>query len=146
MIRSIETESDKQWLVRLITSRALPFTVNITKGKTSAKTLAQVKLQMLWNREISEEMGDESPEYYRGYNKLHFAVPIRCNEDEQYRILYESTIGLLPYEKQIEAMMKPFDWPATRDMSTKMKGQFLDEVFRHWSEQGVILTIPESER
>lgn len=141
MIRSIESDEDRALLVRLINYRSIPFTVHITAGKTSPRTLEQNRLQHLWNTEISEQMGDESPEYYRGYNKLHFGVPIRC-EDEEYRLMFENSVGLLRYEQQIRAMMKPFDLPVTRDMTKKQLSQYLDEVFRRWSEQGVVLTIP----
>ena len=49
----------------------------------------------------------------------------------------------LPYEVKLSCMMEPIDMPVTRRMSKDAKTEYLDEMARHWSAQGVRLTDPE---
>jgi len=56
---------------------------------------------------------------------------------------YDAIIKPLSYEQKIAIMSEPLDMPVTRIMTTKQKTAYLDEIFRHFSEQGVILTIPD---
>jgi DNA replication and repair protein RecF len=52
----------------------------------------------------------------------------------------------IEYRRGWECMMEPLDFPITRLMDTSQKGRYLDEIYRHFTEQGVILTIPPDKR
>ena len=140
--RIVTSEYERKMLIRLIEGqKKFPFTVNISSGKH--RSIEQNRLQRKWVAEIAEQMPGESAEYWRGYCKLRFGVPIMRRDSEAFRERYDAIIRPLPYEHKIAAMMEPLDLPVTRIMKTKQKTEYLDEVFRHFTEQGVILTIPD---
>ena len=93
--------------------------------------------------EISEQLGDRTPEEARGYCKLSFAVPILKEENEAFRDKYDEVVEHLNYEAKLSLMQEPLDLPVTRLMTTAQKKRYLDEIARHFSEQGVVLTDPE---
>lgn len=142
--RIIQSDYDRLMLVKFLESKKAPFTVSITEGKH--RTTEQNKLQRKWMTEISEQRGDVTPEEVRGECKLTFGVPILRAENEAFRVEYDKVIKPLPYEFKMKLMMEPFDFGVTRIMTTKQKTDYLDRVFRHFSEQGMILTIPEDKR
>lgn len=139
--RFVDTEQARQMLILFIQAQKLPFTATLATGKH--RTTAQNRLQRKWMTEIAEQMPDEKAEYWRGYCKLRFGVPILRAENEKFRQKYDAVVKPLSYEQKIEIMSEPLDMPISRLMTTKQKTAYLDEVFRHFSEQGVILTIPD---
>jgi len=38
--------------------------------------------------------------------------------------------------------MEPLDFPVTRIMNTSQKTRYLDRIYKDFTEQGVVLTIP----
>ena len=139
--RFIDTEQARQMLILFIQAQKLPFTASIEAGKH--RTTAQNRLQRKWMTEIAEQMTGEKAEYWRGYCKLRFGVPLLRAENDEFRAKYDAIVKPLTYEQKISIMSEPLDMPVTRLMTTKQKTAYLDEIFRHFSEQGVILTIPE---
>lgn len=139
--RVIRTEYDRQLLIQFIASRPTPFTVSIAKG--AKRSTEQNRLQRLWVQEIAEQLGDRTPEEVRGEMKLHFGVPILRAEHAEFCAKYDAMVKPLPYEQKLALMMEPFDFGVTRLMTTKQKTQYLDEVFRFYSQQGLELTLPE---
>jgi len=139
--RIVENEHDRALLVNLIGSYGLPLTVNIVEGKK--RSTGQNHLQRKWCSEVSEQLGDQTPEEVRGYCKLTIGVPILRSENEIFCEKYDRIIKPHPYETKLEMMMEPLDFPVTRLMTTKQKTKYLDGVLRHWSERGLILTIPK---
>lgn len=139
--RFIDTEQARQMLILYIQAQKLPFTATLASGKH--RTTAQNRLQRKWMTEIAEQMPDEKAEYWRGYCKLRFGVPMLRAENEEFRAKYDAVVKPLAYEQKIAIMSEPLDMPVTRLMTTKQKTAYLDEIFRHFSEQGVILTIPD---
>lgn len=139
--RFIDTEQARQMLILFIQAQKLPFTASLASGKH--RTTAQNRLQRKWMTEIAEQMPDEKAEYWRGYSKLHFGVPILRAENAVFREKYDDAVKPLTYELKIKLMCAPLDMPVTSLMTTKQKTAYLDEVFRHFSEQGVVLTIPD---
>lgn len=128
-------------LVKLIKAHGLPFTANVVSGaKRSDK---QNRLQRLWMNQIAEQLPQQTSEEWRGYCKLHFGVPIMRAENEDFMRLYDEIIRPLPYNKKLALMMIPLDLPVTRDMSSKQKTDYLDQVQKHFAEQGVELVDPE---
>ena len=139
--RVIETNDDRATAVKWLESHPLPFTLSIIKGKR--RTNAQNKLQRLWMNEIAEQLGEGTPEDYRAWCKLHFGVAIRKAEDDEYAEAYDLYIRPKDYEEKLRLMAIPWDVAVTRDMTTKQKTQYLDEIYRHFTEHGVLLTRPE---
>jgi hypothetical protein len=139
--RAIRTEGDLSQLVALLRARKRPFTVTIRAGK--ARSIDQNRLQRLWCSEAAEQLGDITPEYVRGYSKLHFGVPILRFEDEGFAAAYDARVKPLPYETKVALMMEPLDMPVTRLMNTGQKTRYLDAMAAHWQAQGVRLTMPE---
>lgn len=139
--RFIQTPWDKQMLFKLIDQHKEPITVTITKGKH--RTTAQNRLQRKWVQEIAEQKGEETAEDVRGFCKLHMGIPILRNENEAFKAEYDLIIKPLPYEFKLRMMKVPLDWPVTSLMNTKQLTTYLDEIHRTYSEQGVVLTIPE---
>lgn len=138
--RFVETDADRRMLIRFIEAQPLPMVVSMSKG--GKRTLAQNKLQRKWIGEISDQLGDQTPEEVRGYCKLTIGVPILREGNEAFRDKYDAMVRPLPYEQKIAFMMLPFDFAVTRLMSTKQHTQYLDGVHRHFSEKGIVLTDP----
>lgn len=138
--RFLETDHDRRMLIRFLETQPLPLTVSLSKG--GVRTLKQNKLQRLWLGEIADHLGDQTPEYIRGYCKLTIGVPILRAENESFRERYDAVVKPLPYEQKIALMMEPLDFPVTRLMTTKQHTAYLDGVHRHFSERGIMLTDP----
>lgn len=139
--RIVEDEQARSQLLKFIAGKKLPFASSITDGKH--RTNDQNRLQRQWIMEISAQLGDQTPEEVRGYCKLHFGVPILRNENNVFKAEYDAVIMPLPYEHKLKLMMVPFDFGVTRIMTTRQKTAYLNDVHRHFSEQGLILTNPE---
>ena len=52
----------------------------------------------------------------------------------------------LTYEMKMALMMEPFDLAVTRDMTRKQLSRYLDAVMGDFTQQGVVLTMPEEGR
>ncbi len=139
--RIVETEQARGMLIRFIQNKTLPFTATITDGK--GRTTRQNKLQRKWTVEVSEQLGDCTPEEVRSYMKLAIGVPILRAENEAFRVRYDEVVKPLPYGVKLALMAEPLDMPVTRLFTTSQKKRYLDEVFRHYSEQGLVLTMPK---
>ncbi len=142
--RVIDSEYDRDMLVKFITGHTLPFTIEVVKGRR--RSVEQNRLQRLWLNEISEQLGDQTQEEVRGYCKLTIGVPILRAENETFRIKYDAVVRPLPYPMKLAIMMEPLDMPITRIMTTNQKTRYLDGVYRHFAEQGLRLTEPEPAR
>jgi len=140
--RIVTSEHERRMFIKLVEGQKPPFTASVVAGKS--RTWIQNKLQRKWMNEIEEQLTGWTSEEARAYSKLVFGVPIRRRDDADYCEKYDRIIKPMTYEAKLELMAEPMDFPVTRDMNTKQKTEFLDAVFRHFSEQGVILTIPES--
>lgn len=138
--RIIETDGQLSGLVRFLENLKPPFTVSITKGKH--RTSRQNKLQRLWCNEIAEQL-EQTPEEVRGYSKLTIGVPILRAENAAFCEAYDRIIKPMSYETKLELMMEPMDWPVTRIMTTKQKATYLDAMYKHFAEKGLVLTAPD---
>lgn len=138
--RFVENDGDREMLIRFLREQVPPFAIALFKGHK--RTFEQNRLQRMWMNEISEQLG-EPAEYWRGYCKLTIGVPILRATSEGFREKYDSILKPLPYEKKIALMMEPLDLPVTRFMTTKQKTEYLDAVFKHFTEKGVVLTQPK---
>jgi hypothetical protein len=63
--RIVTDERERRMLIKLIEGQRLPFTATVTRGKH--RTYLQNRLQRMWCNEVSEQLGDQTPEEVRGY-------------------------------------------------------------------------------
>lgn len=139
--RIVDNERQRELLVRFVAAMGLPFTVTITAGRR--RTVEQNRLQRLWMNEIAEQLEDQTPEQVRGYCKLTIGVPILRAENEAFCERYDAVVKPLPYEQKLAVMMEPLDMPITRYMTTVQKTKYLDGVYQHFAEKGLVLTLPD---
>ncbi len=140
--RILKTEDELDDWIALLRQRKLPQSVSADDGRK--RSIEQNRLQRLWMNEIAEQLGEYKPEYYRGWCKAWFGVPILCAESDEYSAVYDRIFRPLSYEQKIEMMQRPIDYPITRQMTVSQKRQYLDEVYRHFSHKGVKLTEPDN--
>ena len=138
--RVIKTGADRDDFIVLLQSYKLPCTVNLTKGQR--RSVEQNRLQRMWLQEASEQLGEYRLEGYRAYCKLHFGVPILRGENDDFKEAYDRVIRPRSYEDKILMMSIPLDFPVTRLMTTGQKKRYLDDVYDHFTAQGVQLTEP----
>jgi len=138
--RIIESEYELKMLIRFIENQPLPMTVNVSAG--GKRTIKQNKLNRLWMQEISDQLGDSTPEEIRGYCKLTIGVPILRAQNDHFCARYDEIVRPLPYEVKLAMMQEPLDFPITRLMTVKQQTEYLDGVHRHFSERGIVLTDP----
>jgi hypothetical protein len=139
--RVLERQEDLAAFATLLGNLKLPVTVEWSQGRT--RSIEQNKLQRMWCNEVSEQLGDQTPEEVRGYCKLTMAVPILRAEDAEFCTAYDRVVRELPYETKLACMMEPIDFPVTRRMNVGQKTRFLDHMYRFWTEKGLRLTEPE---
>lgn len=135
--RVITSEHERQGLVKLIGSRPLPFTAEVVKGKR--RSVEQNRLQRRLINEIAAQT-DQTPEEVRAFCKLTIGVPILRAGSDLFAEKYDRLIKPMPYERKLEMMAEPIDFPVTRLMNTAQKTQFIDGIYRVFSEQGVIFS------
>lgn len=140
----INSESRKQQAIaqiQRINARTVhPYSVEILPA-SKKRTIEQNRLQRKWINEAAEQLKDETPEEKRAYCKLHIGVPIAC-ENAQYAEAYNEIIRPLAYEQKLKLMMIPLDFPVTRVFNTEQTTRYLNQVYNHFAELGVVLTEP----
>jgi hypothetical protein len=142
--RVIKSELERRLLMTFIARHPLPFTVDVVKGKR--RSVEQNRLQRLLVNEIAEQLGDQTAEEVRGYCKLRFGVPILRAESTAFAERYDAIVKPLPYESKLAFMMEPLDLPVTRLMTTEQKTRYIDAIYQHFLEQGLVLTAPDASR
>ena len=100
---------------------------------------AQNRLAFQWYRDISEQMADNTPEFYRAFCKLYFGVGILKAHDDEFRGKYDEIIRPLPYEKKMALMLPPIEIPVTSRLNIKQMSQYLETLNKYWLEKGVTL-------
>ena len=113
----------------------------VVRKRQVKRSTDQNKLQRKWLLE-AEAQGDHTAEEYRGFCKLHFAVPILRWELPEFKEKYDRIVKPLPYEAKLELMQEPLDFPCTRLMSKDQKTRYLDAVYQHFTSLGMRLTDP----
>lgn len=113
----------------------------IVQKRPVKRSVDQNKLQRKWLLE-AQAQGDQTAEEYRGFCKLHFAVPILRWELPEFREKYDRIVKPLPYESKLELMQEPLDFPCTRLMTKDQKARYLDAIYQHFTGLGMRLTDP----
>jgi hypothetical protein len=143
----IQHERDRTRAMYLLESAPLePVREIIIREYAPPRTVRQNRLQRKWMQEAAEQLQDETAEEKRAYCKLHFGIVILKTDSEEYAAAYDEIIRPLPYHQKLKMMMAPLDYPVTRLMSVKQKSKYLDDVYNHFTGQGVKLTEPEDKR
>jgi hypothetical protein len=135
--RVITNEYQREALAALIASKQLPFTAEVVKGKR--RSVEQNRLQRRLLNEIAEQT-DQTHEEVRAFCKLTIGVPILRAGSDLFAEKYDRLIKPMPYERKLEMMAEPIDFPVTRLMNTAQKTAYLDEIFRVFSSQGVVFS------
>lgn len=108
-------------------------------SNSERRTLAQNRLLWLWYREIDEFCGG-SCDWAHNYCKLHFGVPILRRDSEEFRAVYDKYIKGLSYEDKMSAIALI---NVTSALTKSQASEYTDMVYKHWTEEGVMLTLPE---
>ena len=137
----VNTASDRDRVIELLKKRKPPYLVSIKNGQH--RSIEQNKLQHLWINEAAEQLGEDTPEGYRAFCKLHYGVPILRNENDDFREAYDKHIRPHSYEDKLAMMAIPLDFPVTRLMKMGQKKRYLDDIYHHFFGLGVLLTEPE---
>lgn len=140
--RILSDEHDRAAALTWLGGLSLPLTLNVTKGKDRSQQ--QNRLAFKLYKEIADHFGDRTPEDVRTQCKLEQGIPILRHECEPFRITYDNYLKPLSYHAKIE-FIERMDMGVTRLMTVKQFKQYLDTIYRRYSELGVNLTVPESE-
>lgn len=135
--RSITNEYQRRKAIEEIEKHSLPFMISTSKGRR--RSTEQNRLQRRWMNDISKRWDGMTPENVRGFCKLTFGVPILRAENELFCERYDAILKPLPYEQKLQLMQEPLDLPVTRIMTTGQKTDYLNQIQRHFAEQGIWL-------
>lgn len=112
-----------------------PVTIEIHSAK-STRSLDQNALSHVWYRTISSQSGDCTIEEVKRECKLTCGVPILRADSEEFRRLYDKVIKTHDYPTKLEMMDL---LPVTRIMSVDQMQEYLDQVYRKYSQAGFFL-------
>jgi len=90
-------------------------------------------------KQVASQKADESFNDIRCHCKLHHGVPIKRRDDETFLYVYDTAIKHLPYEFKLKFIDA---YPVTSDMSKKQASEYIDEIIREYSQQGLCLIHP----
>lgn len=136
--RVVRNPQDRQMLHTYLEGRKLPFTVDIEDGRDRSNE--QNRLSQKWYAEIAEQTGEDR-EDVRARCKLKFGLPILMQSSDAFRDLCRRRIQPLSHQERVEAI-RDFDIPITRLMNVTQMTRYMDEMFRHHAEFGIVLTVP----
>lgn len=120
--------------------------ITVTTGRD--RTLDQNAMFFALYVRISEALGDGSPEdvgYWRAYCKLKFGVALLQIHDESFRARWYRLVltnpALQSWEAQMDLMRDTMfgqdGFPVTRLFDTRLGGQYIDAIVRHFSAMGL---------
>lgn len=100
--------------------------INVTLS--DKRSLDQNALKEVWYRDIAKCRQDVSVNEVRRECKLKHGVPILRRDSEINNWLYQKSLDLLPYEKQLILMDEKSGFAVTSAMSTAQMQEYLNEV------------------
>lgn len=111
--------------------------ISISTGRD--RSLESNALLHKWFGEIAEQRGENTPAEVKVICKRKFFIPILRAEDEQFNSMISELTGMTE-----EMKMKLIELlPVTSVCSSKQMARGMDDMFLHYSEMGVELTIPD---
>lgn len=142
--RIIRTAEDMLSWTRFLNSTntdALPVTVSMKKG--ADRSVDQNALAFKWCQEVADQREDMDASDVRADCKLNIGVKMLHAENEDFREQWNRLIrGRFKYEELLLLMVPPHDYPVTRIMTVKQMSRYLDAIYKRYTEQGVVLTLP----
>jgi pseudouridine-5'-phosphate glycosidase len=90
-------------------------------------------------QQVAQQKQDESFNQIRCHCKLHHGVPILRRDDETFRYVYDTAVKHLPYEFKL-VFIDPY--PVTSEFNKKQATEYIDEIIREYSQQGLCLVHP----
>lgn len=135
--RAVKNADDLALLKIFLDGRKRPFTIDVTDGRD--RSAEQNRLSFKWYKEVADQTG-EAVEDVRARCKLEIGIPI-LREGEAFRKTYDRLIRPLDYADKLD-LIRATDMPVTRLMSVEQMSRYMDLVFKHHAEFGIVLTIP----
>ena len=110
--------------------------LRVTWKKGIDRSLDQNAISHVWYDQISKTLQEDSPLGVKCDCKLRFGVPILCAEDADFREMFDATIGLLSYTRQLKSM----EWiEVTSLMTVKQLKAYLEAMQKDYAPRGVRL-------
>ena len=103
------------------------------------RTLDQNALSFALYTQIGNQIQDQSISDIRAECKLTVGVPLLRAKDEAFCAFYNAGLLNLTYEQKIAAMEYV---PVTSIMGKKVFSQYIDDVIRKYSKQGISIVMP----
>ena len=143
MQRTIENPRQLLAFMAELGSQVFPFTINVSKDKR--RSLAMNRTIHKWFGEIARHYRDRSEAEVKAECNLVYGVPIKRRDDEEWSAAFGYIFDALNKPSKVKAL-RVLDIPVTRDMTVKQLGEYMDQMFRDYREQGVFLTDPELQK
>jgi hypothetical protein len=114
--------------------------VKVSAKVGKARSVDQNGVSHVWYAQIARELREDDEVGWKGYCKLHHAVPIMRAEDPEFRQFYDLAINGLSYEHKLAAMKF---MPVTSLMTKPQLNAYLEAMQNDFLERGVKLEFLE---
>jgi len=106
------------------------------------RTLNQNDMSFAIYKQVSVQISDQSVNDIRAECKLTIGVGLLRADDEQFMAFYDAGLKKMTYEQKLLAMVYV---PVTSLMRPVVFSEYLDEMIRKYSQQGISLIRPREE-
>jgi hypothetical protein len=144
--RILKTSKDASEFARFIVggmSLSMPVTVSWVEGE--GRTPPQNRTIHKWFREIADQRGDVTAREVKAECNLTYGVPILRRDDEAWGAAFGYLFDSLNRPAKVKALMV-LDVPVTRSMKVPQLCEYMDPMFREYTEMGFKLTDPEMQK
>jgi hypothetical protein len=100
------------------------------------RTLDQSAQAHVWYKQISKELGEDTPLGVKCECKLNVGIPMLCAEDDEFRQFWAMASKGLTYEEQLTAVKFV---AVTSIMTIDVSNQYLRGLQDYWGPRGVSL-------
>jgi hypothetical protein len=122
---------------------SFPFRVSILKGED--RTGQQNRLIHRWFQEIAKQCGDRSADEVKAECNLIYGRPIKARDDNEWSSAFGYIFDNLNHAAKLKAI-RVLDVPFTRSMTVNQLSEYMDQMFRDYTERGITLTQPEDKQ
>lgn len=119
-----------------------PFRVTVAIGEES-RTSQQNRLLHRWFADIERQTEGQTAVEIKAQCNLTYGRPILARDDLEWSACFGYLFDALPYDAKLRAI-RLLDVPFTRRMGVKQLTEYMDQMQRDYTEQGVRLTDPEA--
>lgn len=106
------------------------------------RTNQQNRLVHRWFADIARALGDQSEADVKVDCNLQYGRPILARDDEEWSAAFGYIFDALNLPAKRKAM-RVLDIPFTRRMTVPQLREYMDQMQRDYSDQGIYLTNPE---